>query len=53
MASFQEELKKQGVKSTLSTGNVARSLPPLTISEEEVDYFLGKIKKAISDMKKP
>jgi len=50
---FQEELRSLGVKSTLSTNNVARFLPPLIISEEEVDYLLDKVKKAVSNMEKP
>jgi len=53
VASFQEELKKLGVKSTLSTDNVARFLPPLIISDEEVDYLIDKVKKAINNIEKP
>lgn len=51
VSKFQDELKKLGVKSSLSTANVARFLPPLIINEEEVDYLLQKVKKAISNMK--
>ncbi|RJS89089.1 aspartate aminotransferase family protein [Candidatus Bathyarchaeota archaeon] len=50
---FQEELKKLGVKSSLSTKNVARFLPPLIISEEEVDFLLDKVKKALKRMEGP
>jgi len=49
---FQEELRKLGVKSTLSTNNVARFLPPLIITEKEVDYLLGKVEKAVINMEK-
>jgi len=48
---FQKELKKLGIKSSLSTDNVARFLPPLIISEEEIDYLLDKVKKAVTNMK--
>lgn len=48
---FQKELKKLGVKSSLSTDNITRFLPPLIISEEEIDYLLDKIKKAVTNMK--
>jgi ornithine--oxo-acid transaminase len=51
VAKFQKELKKLGIKSSLSTGNTARFLPPLVISEEEVDYLLDKVKKAVTIMK--
>lgn len=50
---FREKLKKLGVKSSLSTDNVARFLPPLIISEKEVDYLLDRVKKAVSNMKSP
>jgi len=51
VAKFQKELKKLGIKSSLSTGNTARFLPPLIISEEEIDYLLDKVKKAVTTMK--
>lgn len=46
---FQEELKKLGIKSTLSTGSVARFLPPLIITESEVELLLNKIEGALKN----
>jgi acetylornithine/succinyldiaminopimelate/putrescine aminotransferase len=48
---FQVELKKHGIKSSLSTGDVARFLPPLIISKEEVDFALNGIKSALEALK--
>lgn len=42
-------MKKLGVKSSLSTNNVARFQPPLII-REEVNFLLDKVKKAIRRM---
>ncbi len=50
VSQFQEELKNCKIKSSLSTGNIARFLPPLIISEEEVDFALNRIELALKKL---
>jgi acetylornithine/succinyldiaminopimelate/putrescine aminotransferase len=47
---LQEELKKVGVKSSLSTGAIIRLLPPLIITKEEVDGLIEKFEEAINNV---
>lgn len=49
---LQDELKKVGVKSSLSTGSTARFLPPLIITKEETDLLIKKTKLAFGDLDK-
>jgi len=44
---FQDELKKVGVKSSLSTGNTVRFLPPLIITKSEIDMLIKKTEEAL------
>ena len=47
---LQKELTKQGVKTSLSTGEYMRFLPPTIINEGEVDEVLNRLDKAIDDL---
>lgn len=44
---LQDELRKEGVKTSLSTGKYMRFLPPTIINEGEVDEVLKRVDKAI------
>lgn len=44
---FQGELKKAGVKSSLSTGNTVRFLPPLIITKSEIDMLIKKTEESL------
>ncbi|OGD22160.1 MAG: hypothetical protein A2W03_09720 [Candidatus Aminicenantes bacterium RBG_16_63_16] len=47
VAQFQEEMAKNGVMTSLSTGPAVRLLPPLIISEQEVEFFLAAAEKSL------
>lgn len=47
---FQDLLVKYRVKSSLSTNNTVRFLPPLILSEIEGKFLLSAIEKALEDM---
>jgi len=49
---FQSELKKVGVKSSLSTGNTVRFLPPLIITKSEIDMLIKKTEESIRNIDK-
>jgi len=49
---LQEELKKIGVKSSLSTGPVIRLMPPLVITAGEVDSLIEKFNEALDNVEK-
>lgn len=49
--SLQEELKKVGVKSSLSTDSIIRLLPPLVITEEEIDLLVENFAEALENVK--
>ena len=44
---FQQEMAKNGVKTSLSTGCTVRFLPPLIISNSDVDFLLEATDKSI------
>ena len=44
---FQDEFKKVGVKSSLSTGNTVRFLPPLIITKSEIDILIKKTDESL------
>jgi [amino-group carrier protein]-gamma-(L-lysyl/L-ornithyl)-L-glutamate aminotransferase len=48
VAAFQEKMAKNGVMTSLSTGPAVRLLPPLIISESEVDFFLAAAESSLS-----
>lgn len=47
---LQDELRKQGVKSSLSTGKYLRILPPTIITEGEVKIFLNRLEKSLKNI---
>ncbi len=47
---LQKELKKQGVKTSLSTGEYMRFLPPTIINEGEVKEVLDRLGKALGSL---
>lgn len=47
---FQREMAKHGVKTSLSTGPAVRYLPPLIISEQEVDFLLEAMDRSLKDI---
>jgi acetylornithine/LysW-gamma-L-lysine aminotransferase len=47
VARFQEEMSKNGVMTSLSTGPFVRLLPPLIISESEVDFLLAAAESSL------
>ncbi len=46
----QENLRHNGVKSSLSTGKYIRFLPPTVISAGEIDFFLKQFDKALEGL---
>ncbi len=46
----QAALARKGVKTSLSTGEYLRLLPPTIISEEEVDYFLDRFDQTLQEL---
>jgi len=51
VAAFQEEMANQGVKTSLSTREMVRFLPPLIITAAEVDYLLRAIDNSLTIIK--
>jgi len=47
VARFQNEMAKNGVKTSLSTGCTVRFLPPLIISKSDVDFVLNAMEKSL------
>jgi acetylornithine/LysW-gamma-L-lysine aminotransferase len=47
VARFQEEMAQNGVMTSLSTGPAVRLLPPLIISEAEVDFLLAAADRSL------
>ena len=47
VARFQEEMAVNGAMISLSTGPAVRLLPPLIISEAEVDFFLAAAARSL------
>lgn len=47
---LQQALRQQGVKSSLSTGEYIRFLPPTIISEGEVNTFLYRLDRALATL---
>ncbi len=50
VSKLQDELRKQGVKTSLSTGEYMRLLPPTIIDEGEVNTFLERLDKALNKL---
>lgn len=50
VAKFQVQMNENGVKTSLSTGNIVRFLPPLILSESEAAFLLEAIDKSITEM---
>lgn len=50
VSALQENLAKHGVKSSLSTGEYIRFLPPTIISEKEMDFFLKALDNALAEV---
>jgi acetylornithine/succinyldiaminopimelate/putrescine aminotransferase len=50
VARFQEEMINHGVKTSLSTREWVRFLPPLIVNEEDVDFFLDAVDKSLKAM---
>ncbi len=48
VSKLQDELRNQGVKTSLSTGEYMRLLPPTIIDEGEVNTFLERLDKALN-----
>ncbi len=44
---FQNEMTKHGVKTSLSTGPTVRYLPPLVISESDINFLLRAMEKSL------
>ncbi|HIE05685.1 MAG TPA: aspartate aminotransferase family protein [bacterium (Candidatus Stahlbacteria)] len=44
---FQKEMAKNGVKTSLSTHNAVRLLPPLIITKEEVEFMLEAMDRSL------
>jgi len=44
---FQNEMAKHGVKTSLSTGPTVRYLPPLVISESDINFLLRAMEKSL------
>jgi acetylornithine/succinyldiaminopimelate/putrescine aminotransferase len=45
---FQSEMKKNGVKVSLSTGKFVRYLPPLIVTEGDIDFLLEAMDKSFA-----
>ena len=48
VARFQGQMAKNGVLTSLSTGPAVRLLPPLIISESEVDFLLAAVDASLA-----
>jgi acetylornithine/succinyldiaminopimelate/putrescine aminotransferase len=48
---FQQEMVKNGVKTSLSTGCTVRFLPPLIISDSDADFFLEAMNQSLTAMR--
>jgi acetylornithine/succinyldiaminopimelate/putrescine aminotransferase len=48
---FQNLLRKHGVKASLSTGNIMRFLPPLIVTENDVEFLLNAMRKSFFEIK--
>ena len=49
---FQQLLAKHCIKSSLSTNQAVRFLPPLVISKLDVEFLLNKVSLALDDLEK-
>jgi acetylornithine/succinyldiaminopimelate/putrescine aminotransferase len=47
---FQDALRRNGVKASLSTGNFMRFLPALIINDKDVEYLLKAMKNSFSEI---
>jgi acetylornithine/succinyldiaminopimelate/putrescine aminotransferase len=50
VSKFQEELKNRKVKASLSTNNFVRFLPPLIITESDVEFLLAAIDGSLAEV---
>ena len=47
-ARFQNEMKRNGVKASLSTGPFVRYLPPLIVTQDDMEFLLKAMDKSLS-----